>query len=84
MAYLVVHFPLQLNDLVLHARVELLQVLGRASFDLQLLQLPFGVHASEGALDGDGGVAGSSKLLPLHPAAYILLDDHRLVMQQEL
>lgn len=83
-AYLVVHLPLQLDDLVLHAGVELLQVLCRASFDLQLLQLPLGSRASERTLDGDGGVARPPELLPLQPAADALLDDHGLVVQQEL
>lgn len=82
--YLVVHLPLQLDDLVLHAGVELLQVFGGASFDLQLLQLTFGAHASEGTLDDDGGVARSPELLPLQPAADALLDDHGLVVQKEL
>lgn len=82
--YLIVHLPLQLDDLVLHAGVELLQMFGRASFDLQLLQLPFGARASERTLDGDGGVARSSELPPLEPAADALLDDHGLVVQKEL
>lgn len=82
--YLVVHLPLQLDDLVLHARVELLQVLGRASFDLQLLQLSLGQPASVRTLDDDGGGARSSELLPLQPAAHALLDDHGLVVHEEL
>lgn len=82
--HLIIHLPLQLDDLVLHAGVELLQMLGGASFDLQLLQLPFGSPASERALDDDGGGARSPELLPLQPAADVLLDDHGLVVQEEL
>lgn len=82
--YLVVHLPLQLDDLVLHARVEFLQVLGRASFDLQLLQPALGEPASVRTLDDDGGGARPSELLPLQPAAHALLDDHGLVVHEEL
>ena len=57
---------------------------GGASFDLQLLQLPLGAHASEPTLDDDGGVACSSELLPLQPAAHVLLNDRGLVVQHEL
>lgn len=81
---LIVHLPLQLNNLVLHARVELLQVLRRTRLDLQLLQLPPGSHAPERALDDDGGGPCPQELLPLQPAADHLLDDHGLVVQQEL
>ncbi|XP_034752942.1 unconventional myosin-Vb-like [Etheostoma cragini] len=73
-----------LDDLVLHAAVEFLQVFGGASFDLQLLQLPLRPHAPEAALDGDGGVARTHELPALQPAAHRPLDDHRFVMQQEL
>lgn len=82
--HLIVHLPLQLDDLVLHTRVELFQMLSRTRFDLQLLQLPFSTQAPERTLDDDGGVACSSELLPLQPAADALLDDHGLVVQQEL
>lgn len=81
---LIVHLPLQLNNLVLHARVELLQVLSRTRLDLQLLQLPLGSHAPERALDDDGGGPCPQELLPLQPAADHLLDDHSFVVQQEL
>lgn len=33
-SYLLIHLPLQLNDLVLHTRVELLQVFSRTSLNL--------------------------------------------------
>lgn len=82
--YLVIHLPLQLNDLVLHAMVELLKVFGRARLDLKLLQLPFGSHPSVSALDDDGGVSGSTVLPPLQPAQHMLLDDGGLVVHHEL
>lgn len=82
--YLIVHLPLQLDDLVLHARVELLQMFSRTSFNLKLFQLSFSVHASVCTLDDDGSGAFSSELRPLQPAADALLDDHGLVVQEEL
>ena len=82
--HLVVHFPLQLDDLVLHPRVEVLQVLGRSSFDLPHFELFDGESASERTLDDDGGVSCTFELLPLQPAADALLDDHGLVMHEEL
>lgn len=82
--YLVVHLPLQLDDLVLHAHVELLEVLGGARLDLQLLEAPFGKHPAVGALDDDGGGAGLAEAPPHHPAAHVLLDDGGFVVHQEL
>lgn len=81
---LIVHLPLQLNNLVLHACVELLQVLCRTRLDFQLLQLPPGLHTPECALDDDGSGTCPQELLPLQPTADPLLDDHGLVVQQEL
>lgn len=82
--HLIVHLPLQLDDLVLHTRVELFQMFGRTRFDLQLFQLPFSAHAPVRTLDDDGGVACPPELPPLQPATDSLLDDHGLVVQQEL
>lgn len=81
---LIVHLPLQLNNLVLHAGVELLQALCRARLDFQLLQLPPGLCTPERALDDDGGGACPQEFLSLHPPADSLLDDNGFVVQQEL
>lgn len=81
---LIIHLNLQLDNLVLHACVELLQVLCRTRLDFQLLQLLPGLRTPERALDDDGGGTCPQKLLALQPTADPLLNDHGLVVQQEL
>lgn len=82
--YLLVHLSLHLDNLVLHARVELLEMLSRAGLDLQLLQLAPSKHASVRALDGDGSGARTVEFPPLQPAADIFLNDHGPVVLKEL
>lgn len=48
--YLLIQFPLQLHDLVLHAEVELLKVLDRSGFNLEFLELSTGQHPAHATL----------------------------------
>lgn len=82
--YLFIHLPLELDNLVLHAGVELLQALGGARLDLQLLAPPAGLQAAVRTLDHDRSVALLPEPLPLQPAAHSLLDQRGLVVEQEL
>lgn len=83
-ADLLVDFPLQLHDLVLHAFVELLEVLHRASFDLQLLQLAPGPHPADAALQVDDGDEAALVPAASQPAPNVLLNDHHFVLPQQL
>lgn len=82
--YLLVDLSLQLHDLVLHAFVELLEVLHGASFDLQLLQLAPSPHPTDAALQVDDGLQAALVPAAGQPAADALLNDHHLVRPQQL
>lgn len=82
--YLIVHLPLKLYDFILHANVQLLQVLHRSRLDLHLLELPTGLQAPVRALNHHRRVPGPQELLPLHPATCRLLDDRGFVVQPKL
>lgn len=83
-ACLLVDPPLQLHDLVLHALVELLEVLDGASLDLQLLELAPSSHPADAALQVDDGLQAALVPAAGQPAADALLNDHHLVRPQQL
>lgn len=82
--HLLVHFALQLHDLVLHANVQFLVALHGTGLNLELFQLAFGHHSPEAALKVDDGmhaplVAGTSQ-----PAPDPLLNDYCFVLIEYL
>lgn len=81
---LIINSSLQLHDLVLHSSVELLEVLHRAGFDLQLLQLAPGLHPADAALQVHDGLEGALVPAAGQPAADVLLNDHHLMLPQQL
>ena len=81
---LVVDLPLQLDYLVLHAHVEAFQVLRRAGFDLEGLQLLLGLEPPEAALDDNGRALQPLEAPASHPAPHVLLDDGGLVLPEDL
>lgn len=83
-ADLIVDSSLQLHDLVLHSFVELLEVLHRASLDLQFLQLAPGPHPADAALQVHDGLEGAFVPAAGQPAPDVLLNDHHLMLPQQL
>lgn len=81
---LIIDSSLQLHDLVLHSFVELLEVLHRAGFDLQLLQLAPGPHPADATLQVHDGLEGALEPAASQPAPHVLLKDQHLVLPQQL
>lgn len=82
--YLLVHLSLHLDNLVLHTRIELLEMLSRAGLDLQLFQPALSKHTSVCALDGDRSGTCTIEFPPLQPATDIFLNDHGPVVLKKL
>lgn len=82
--YLLVDLPLKLDHFVLHANVELLQVLRRAGLDLQRLQLLPGLPAPVITLQDDGGTSDPSETGAGQPAAGVFLEDGGFVLCEDL
>lgn len=82
--YLLVDLPLKLDHFVLHANVELLQVLRRAGLDLQRLQLLPGLPAPVITLQDDGGTSDPSETGAGQPAAGVFLEDGGFVLGEDL
>ena len=82
--HLLVDPALQLHDLVLHAHVELLEVLHRAGLGPQPLQLPPGPQAPHAALQKDHGRQETLVAFPGQPAPHPALDHHRLLLVKQL
>lgn len=82
--YLFIDLPLKLDHLVLHANVELLQVLCRAGLNLQCLQLLPGLHAPVVALQDDGGTPDPAEASAGQPATGVLLEDGGFVLCKDL
>lgn len=83
-SHLVVDSSLQLHDLVLHSFVEFFEVLHRAGFDLQLLQLAPGPHPADATLQVHDGLEGALVPAASQPATNVLLKDQHLVLAQQL
>ena len=82
--HLLVDPALQLHDLVLHAHVQLLEVLHGAGLGPQPLQLASGPQASHAALQEDHGRQVALVASPGQPAPHPALDHHRLLLVQQL
>lgn len=82
--HLLVDSSLQLHDLVLHAFVELLEVLHGTSFDLQLLQLALGPHPADAALQVHDGAEAALVPAASQPTTNVFLNDDHLVLPQQL
>lgn len=81
---LVIDLPLQLDNLVLHAHVEALQVLRGARLDPEGLQRLLGLEPPEAALDDNGRTPQPLEAPASHPAPHVLLDDGGLVLPEDL
>lgn len=82
--YLLIHLPLQLHHLVLHADVELLEVLYLACLDAEGLELAPGLEAAPVALQHHGGGPGPAEPHAGQPAPGELLQDGGFVLHQHL
>lgn len=82
--HLLVYLVLQLQNLVFHAHVELLEVLHGASLHFQLPQVFLGPPATHAALQQDHGGYGASVVPSNQPAPHISLDDHSFLIKHQL
>lgn len=82
--HLLVYLVLQLQDLILHAHVELFEVLRGASLHFQLPEFFLGPPATHAALQQDDGGQGASVPPSDQPAPHAPLDDHGLLIEYQL
>lgn len=83
-AYLLIHFTLQLHNLVFHANMELLVAFHRASLNFEFLQLTLSHHPSEAALKVDDGFHGPLIMCTSQPATNTFLNDDCFVLTEYL